>query len=44
MNKIFRNQAGFGTKGIIITTVIVVAVLAGLFMFKAKKEKTLNIQ
>jgi branched-chain amino acid transport system substrate-binding protein len=43
MNKIFRNQAGFGRTGIIIAVVVVVAVVAVFFTLRLQKEEAMKI-
>ncbi len=43
MNKIFKNQAGFGRIGIIITVVVVVAVVAIFFILQAERKETIKI-
>ena len=42
MNKISK-KAAFGTKGIIITAVVLVAVLAVFFILKSKKQEPIKI-
>ena len=43
MEKLFKNQKGFGTVGVIIAVIVVVAVLAAIFIFKFRKEESIKI-
>ena len=43
MNKIFRNQAGLGRAGIIITVVVVVAAIAVFFILHPWKKESIKI-